>query len=173
MLFARWASAALAAVLILSACASEPEAPAEVAEPAPPETVTEETATPTMETVAKINLNTASMDDFKTVPEVGDRMAHEFDEYRPYISIQQFRREMAKYVDDAAIAGYEQYVFVPINPNESDAETVAQLPGVDADEAAQLIAARPFDSDDAFLAALEPMVTPEDLELAPSFLASE
>jgi len=173
MPFARWASAALVSVLILSACASEPDPPAEVTEPEAPETVTEAMTTPTMETVAKINLNTASMDDFQTVPEVGDRMAHEFDEYRPYISIQQFRLEMAKYVDDDAIAGYEQYVFVPVNPNESDAETVAQLPGVDADEAAQLVAARPFDSDDAFLAALEPMVTPEDLELAPSYLVSE
>ena len=173
MPFARWASAALATALILSACASEPDAPADTAEPDAPDIVTEDATPPTVETVAKINLNTASMDDFKTVPDVNDRMAHEFDEYRPYVSIQQFRREMAKYVDDAAIAGYEAYVFVPISANESDAETVAQLPGVDADEAAQLVAARPFESDDAFLAALEPMVTPEDLELAPSYLVSE
>ncbi|GAB5534863.1 MAG: hypothetical protein Rubg2KO_11120 [Rubricoccaceae bacterium] len=173
MPFTRWASASLALVLTLSACASDPEAPAEPAEPETPETVAEAPPTPAVETAAKINLNTASMDDFQTVPEVGDRMAHEFDEYRPYISIQQFRREMAKYVDADAIAGYEQYVFVPVSPNESDAETVAQLPGVDAEEAAQLVAARPFDSDDAFLAALEPMVTPEDLELAPTYLVSE
>ena len=171
MPFARWAVVAL--VLIVSACASEPEAPAPAddanssvaAEPSDP--------APAPEPSAKINLNTASMDDFQTVPEVGERMAHEFDEYRPYISIQQFRREMAKYVDDDAIAGYEQYVFVPITPNESDAETVAQLPGVDADEAAQLVSARPFESDAAFLAALEPLVTPEDFELAPAYLASE
>ena len=173
MPFARWASAALASVLILSACATETDAPAEITEPEAPEAVTEESPMPTMETVAKLNLNTAAMDDFKTVPEVGDRMAREFDEYRPYISIQQFRREMAKYVEDDAIAGYEAYVFVPVSPNESDAETVAQLPGVDADEAAQLVSARPFESDAAFLAALEPMMTPEDLALAPTFLVTE
>ena len=173
MLSARPLALALVIALTLSACASETEAPAEVSDPDMPEAVTEAPTTPTLDTQARINLNTASMDDFKTVPDVGDRMAHEFDEYRPYVSIQQFRREMAKYVEDDVIAGYEQYVFVPVSPNESDAETVAQLPGVDLDEANQLVAARPFESDTAFLAALEPMVTPEDLELAPSYLATE
>lgn len=172
MVLSRWLST-LIIVLILSACASEPEAPAEVAEPDTPDVLTEETAAPAAESIVKLNLNTASMDDFRTIPDVGDRMAHEFDEYRPYVSIQQFRREMAKYVEDDVIAGYEQYVFVPVNWNESDAETVAQLPGVDLDEANQLMAARPFDSAEAFLAALEPMVTPEDLELASAYLAAE
>jgi DNA uptake protein ComE-like DNA-binding protein len=173
MPFARWSVSALASVLLLSACASEPDAPAEASEDTAPETVTETVTSPTLETVAKINLNTASLDEFKTVPEVGDRMAREFDEYRPYKSIQQFRQEMGKYVEADQIAGYEAYVFVPVSPNESDAETVAQLPGVDLDEATQLVDARPFESDDAFLAALEPMVTPEDLELARTYLVRE
>lgn len=168
-------STALALAVLLSACATDTDAPAEPVDDAS-STVAEDTSTVAAAAVpgTKINLNTASMDDFKTVPGVGDRMAHEFDEYRPYVSIQQFRREIGKYnVDDSTLAVYEQYVFVPIDVNESDAETVAQLPGVDADEAAQLVAARPFDSTDAFLAALEPMVTADDLALAPSYLATE
>ena len=44
------------------------------------------------------NLNTTAEADFKMIPGVGDRMAHEFEEYRPYTSIQQFRREIGKYV---------------------------------------------------------------------------
>jgi hypothetical protein len=37
-------------------------------------------------------------------------MAHEFEEYRPYSSIEQFRREIGKYVDEAEVARLEQYV---------------------------------------------------------------
>jgi len=59
----------------------------------------------------------------------GNRMVREFLEYRPYISIQQFRREIGKYVEEAQVAEYEQYVYVPVNVNESDAATLQQLPG--------------------------------------------
>lgn len=37
-------------------------------------------------------------------------MVRKFEEYRPYVSIQQFRREIGKYVDEAMVAAYEQYV---------------------------------------------------------------
>ena len=57
----------------------------------------------------RLNLNTASRDDFLTVPEVGNRMVREFMEYRPYVSIRQFRREIGKYVSDEQVAAYEQY----------------------------------------------------------------
>src|SRR5687767_12621455 len=45
---------------------------------------------------AKLNLNTASETDFMTIPGMTKRMVHEFEEYRPYQSIQQFRREISK-----------------------------------------------------------------------------
>lgn len=122
-------------------------------------------------TVQKINLNTASSDEFRTIPNVGDRMVREFEEYRPYISIQQFRREMGKYVDEGQIAEYEQYVYVPIDPNESDSETLMQIPGLDASEASALTEARPFDSDDAFLNALSEYVSQSELETAEGYLA--
>lgn len=57
-----------------------------------------------------INLNRARRSDILLIPGVGDRMAHEFEEYRPYSNIEQFRREIGKYVDDAEVARLEQYV---------------------------------------------------------------
>ena len=64
------------------------------------------------------------------VPGVGSRMAHEFDEYRPYPALAQFRREMGKYVDDEQVAAYEQYVFVPIDLNSASDEDILSIPGV-------------------------------------------
>lgn len=60
-----------------------------------------------------IDLNKASKDEIKLIPGVGDRMAHEFEEYRPYTSVEQFRREIGKYVDKAEVARLEQYVSIP------------------------------------------------------------
>ena len=72
-----------------------------------------------------INLNTASEEEILLVPGVGRRMAHEFDEYRPYHALAQFRREISKYVDDEQVATYEQFVFVPIDLNSA---TVSSSP---------------------------------------------
>ena len=77
-----------------------------------------------------MNLNTTPEADFKLVPGVGDKMAHEFEEYRPYKKIAQFRREMAKYVDDDEIARYEKYVFVPVALNSATDEEILAIPGV-------------------------------------------
>ena len=41
-----------------------------------------------------IDLNNASRTDILLIPGVGGRMAHEFEEYRPYSNIEQFRREI-------------------------------------------------------------------------------
>lgn len=57
-----------------------------------------------------INLNSAAESDILLIPGVGKRMAHEFEEYRPYTSMEQFRREIGKYVDDEEVARLEQYV---------------------------------------------------------------
>jgi DNA uptake protein ComE-like DNA-binding protein len=92
--------------------------------------------------VAKVNLNTASADDFlAAVPGLGNRMVREFMEYRPYISIQQFR-----------------------------SETLQQIPGLSADEAGSLISARPFASTDAFLTKLSQYISTDELEIAKMYL---
>ena len=43
-----------------------------------------------------IDLNTATGDEILLIPGVGARMQHEFEEYRPYTSMAQFRREIGK-----------------------------------------------------------------------------
>ena len=122
--------------------------------------------------MSKLNLHTASGDDYlKAIPGFASRMVREFLEYRPYVSIQQFRREIGKYVDDAVVAEYEKYVYVPVDVNESDAATVQQLPGVDATIAEQLIAGRPYESSDAFLAKLAGFVTAAQVAEAQGYLA--
>jgi DNA uptake protein ComE-like DNA-binding protein len=121
---------------------------------------------------AKVNLNTASQADLlRAIPNLGNRMVHEFEEYRPYKSILQFRKEIGKYVDQAQVAEYEKYVFVPIDMNQSDAPTLQQIPGLDANEAQALIAGRPYASTDAFLAKLADKISASDLNIAKTYLA--
>ena len=121
---------------------------------------------------AKVNINTASEADLlRAIPGLGNRMVHEFEEYRPYKSIFQFRKEIGKYVDQAQVAEYEKYIFVPIDVNESDAATLQQIPGLDANEAQALIAGRPYATSDAFLAKLADKISPADLNIAKTYLA--
>jgi len=77
-----------------------------------------------------INLNTATREEILLVPGVGKRMAHEFEEYRPYRAMAQFRREIGKYVDAKEVARLEQFVFVPINLNTASDEDILSIPGV-------------------------------------------
>ena len=119
---------------------------------------------------AKLNLNTASESELMPIPGMTKRMVHEFQEYRPYQSIQQFRREMSKYVSAAVITDYEKYVYVPISENDSDAATLQQIPGLDESETKELIAGRPYASREAFLAKLVAKVSPDELAVAKTYL---
>ena len=60
-----------------------------------------------------MDLNTASDEDLNTIPGFGPRMLREFREYRPYKAVEQFRREMGKYVSDKEVARLERYVVIP------------------------------------------------------------
>jgi len=97
-----------------------------------------------------LNLNTASDAEILLVPGVGDRMLHEFKEYRPYLSIAQWRREMGKYVDDAEVARMEQYVFVPIDLNTATDEEILAVPGVGERMAHEFREYRPYTSMEQF-----------------------
>jgi DNA uptake protein ComE-like DNA-binding protein len=77
-----------------------------------------------------INLNTATAEEILLVPGMGPKMKHEFEEYRPYRSLAQFRKEIGKYVNAAEVARFEQYVFVPINLNTASDEDILSIPGV-------------------------------------------
>jgi predicted DNA-binding helix-hairpin-helix protein len=59
-----------------------------------------------------IDLNTASDEDILSIPGMGPRMLREFKEYRPYANIEQFRREIGKYVDKVEVARLERYVTI-------------------------------------------------------------
>jgi DNA uptake protein ComE-like DNA-binding protein len=121
--------------------------------------------------VTKVNLNTATGDDFlAAIPGLGNRMLREFMEYRPYVSIQQFRQEIGKYVDDTQVAKYEKYVYVPIAINDSDSATLQQIPGLDSSEAETLISGRPFATIDDFLARLSEYISADELEIAKMYL---
>ena len=60
-----------------------------------------------------IDPNTASDEEILLIPGVGDRMLHEFEEYRPWQNVEHFRREIGKYVDPTELARLESYVRLP------------------------------------------------------------
>lgn len=162
-------SVILLCMILLAACATAAPATTSV-------TTTDSNSPSSSQSTAstnltKVNLNTATGDDFiAAIPGLGNRMVREFMEYRPYISIQQFRQEIGKYVDEAQVAEYETYVYVPIAINDSDSATLQQIPGLDTSEAESLISDRPFASTDNFLTRLSEFVSTDQLEIAKGYL---
>ena len=59
-----------------------------------------------------LDLNSATKEEIELIPGVGPKMRHEFEEYRPYTSMEQFRREIGKYVDAQEVARLEKYVTI-------------------------------------------------------------
>ncbi len=57
-----------------------------------------------------VNLNTASREEIELIPGMSSRMVGEFLEYRPYEDVNEFNREIGKYVDDAEVARFRSYV---------------------------------------------------------------
>ena len=90
------------------------------------------------------NQNTTEEKDFKMIPGVGDKMAHEFEEYRPYTSILQFKREIGKYVDEQEVARYLDYVFVPVELNTSSEDDIKALPGIGKKMTHEFLEYRPY-----------------------------
>lgn len=156
---------------LVSACSSE-KTSRQTNTGNPPASPSANTAPPaTSSPKAKLNVNNASQAELlSTIPGMGNKMVHEFEEYRPYKSIQQFRKEIGKYVDQGQVAEYEKFIFVPIDENQSDAATLQQIPGLEAGEAQELIAGRPYASRDAFVAKLGEKVSADDLAIAKTYL---
>lgn len=59
-----------------------------------------------------LDLNSATAEEIELIPGIDGRMRHEFEEYRPYRGMEQFRTEIGKYVDDAEVTRLEQYVTI-------------------------------------------------------------
>jgi DNA uptake protein ComE-like DNA-binding protein len=101
-------------------------------------------------TFLHLNLNTATREEILLIPNLGNKMVHEFLEYRPYKAMAQFRREMGKYVDDAEVARLEQYVFVPINLNTASDEAILSIPALGPKMLHEFKEYRPYKSIDQF-----------------------
>ena len=112
----------LSALIAVGACTSKSDTQADttaaVDTTAVAPTTTASTTTATSSTVGSgaaivpININTATDAEILKIPGVGPRMLREFKEYRPYTSIEQFRREIGKYVDKAEVARLEKYIVI-------------------------------------------------------------
>ncbi len=78
-----------------------------------------------------LDLDAATREEILLVPGVGKRMAHEFEEYRPYTGgLVQFRKEIGKYVDAKELARLEQYVYVRLPLNTAADDDLLAIPGV-------------------------------------------
>lgn len=93
-----------------------------------------------------IDLNDATDDEILLIPGVGNRMLHEFEEYRPYAALAQFHREIGKYVDDEGLARLAQYVYVRIDLNTASEEAILSIPGVGARMQHEFEEYRPYTS---------------------------
>lgn len=121
-------------------------------------------AAPAVALSGKLNANAVTRDELQKIPNINDQVIRVIIAEQPFISISHFRREIGRLVTPDRVATYEKYLFVPVDPNGADTETLRQLPGVDLQTAIQLGRARPFASVDAFLLKLGEMVSPADLE---------
>jgi len=111
-----------------------------------------------------INLDTAPRDEILLVPGVGARMAHEFEEYRPYKGgLPQFRKEIGKYVTPAEVARLEQYVFVPINLNTASDSTILTIPGLGQRMLREFKEYRPYRSMEQFRKEIGKYVNPREV----------
>ena len=113
------ASLTFCAVVAVAACTAKSDTKADTAAAIADTTTAAATVPPPAPAAAsstapitKININTATDAQILAIPGIGPRMLKEFKEYRPYTSIEQFRREMGKYVDKAEVARLEQYITI-------------------------------------------------------------
>jgi DNA uptake protein ComE-like DNA-binding protein len=97
-----------------------------------------------------VNLNTGTRDEILLIPNAGEKMAHEFDEYRPWVNFTQFDREIGKYVDDAEVNRLKMYVFVPLDLNTASDAEFKTIPGVGDSMAHEFDEYRPWTSEAQF-----------------------
>ena len=97
-----------------------------------------------------INLNTATSAEILLIPGTASKHVHEFEEYRPYRSLDQFRREMGKYVNEQEVARLEQYVFIPMNLNTASEADLMTIPGLGPRMLHEFEEYRPYSSIEQF-----------------------
>jgi len=97
-----------------------------------------------------INLNTATAEEIMLIPGAGKRMAHEFEEYRPWKVWAQFDKEIGKYVDAKEVARLAQYGFIPLNLNTASDADLLTIPGVGQRMLRELKEYRPWKTREQF-----------------------
>jgi DNA uptake protein ComE-like DNA-binding protein len=97
-----------------------------------------------------VNLNTGTREEILLIPGAGNRMAHEFDEYRPWRNWAHFDKEIGKYVPQAEVDRLKQYVFIPINLNTASDDVFLTIPGVGARMVREFKEYRPWTSQAQF-----------------------
>lgn len=118
-----------------------------------------------------LNVNEASEEEIlEDLPDLSHDLAHAIVEGRPYASILELRDALRPHADAAAMEEVEHHLFVPVDVNKADAETLMQIPGVDADTAAHLIEARPHTDIHDFVHELEEHIGAEEAHAAEHLL---
>jgi len=120
-----------------------------------------------------LNLNTASEAEIKMIPGVGNKMAHEFEEYRPYVKMAQFRKEIGKYVDENEVNRLAMYVFVPVNLNTASDEEILAIPGVGDKMLHEFKEYRPYDSIEKFRREIGKYVSEEEVAMFERYVTIE
>lgn len=77
-----------------------------------------------------INLNTGTGPEILLVPRISRRMTREFEEYRPWRTMEQFDREIGKYVGADETNRLKKYVFIPVNLNTAADDVIMTIPGM-------------------------------------------
>ena len=112
----------------------------------------------------QMNLNKVSEKSLLLIPNLGPKMAHEIDEYRPYVSFKQFRKEIGKYVSKKEVARLEQYFFIPINLNTATDEQILSIPGVGKKLLHEFKEYRPYRSIKQFSKEIGKYVSPNEIK---------
>ena len=99
-----------------------------------------------------VNLNTGTREEFLLIPRAGARMAHEFDEYRPWTSWAQFDKEIGKYfkTNPAEVQRFKQYLFIPIDINAASDDVLMTIPGMTSRWVREFKEYRPWKSKEHF-----------------------
>jgi len=121
----------------------------------------------------QIDLNHASREEIMLIPGMTSRMAHEFEEYRPYTSLEQFRREIGKYVDAAEVARLEQFVFVPLKLNAASSEAFMTIPGMTSRMVHEFEEYRPYTSMEQFRREIGKYVDAKEVARLESYVTLE
>jgi DNA uptake protein ComE-like DNA-binding protein len=111
-----------------------------------------------------INLNTATAAEILLVPGAGKRMAHEFEEYRPWKTYAQFDKEIGKYVGAEKTAELAQYTFIPVKLNTATDADILSIPGTGQRMVREFKEYRPWKSKEQFLKEIGKYVGTKDAE---------